>query len=515
LLLRGAQERMSSEELAFAAAARVSQREVDSNRLRVYRWVCDSRRSAATRCCTGVRAGWSPASWREKLTDQAGLSSDVHQNAQLPAGEALEAVERKLAALPVLVSPGEIVSLRAALANAAAGRSFVVHAGDDRAGDRADGPTRERSIEGTFRLLVAQVILLTYLSGLPSVKIGFVERSVTMADCLSDDQCVTDGSLLASASVKMYSDWAMSLNMLRAIAKSTGSMMDWVDLIYTQLQAGANASGSGKIEEFEKSYPKAKPLLELVTRIDEALRFVTGCGVDVSNDVFREPEFYTSMDLSSLWYEQAFTRTDATYGSDSSDFFMTSAHLLVVSAADLIHPNSPYLEFARGIYNPIAVRIDCETAPSKLTHVLEILNPENISGRVVLVAGMGAREIWQELPNLIGAVQSCSSPDVVWTCDPMWANNIKLPDGAQSPSFGLILAEIDAFFSICRAEGVAPGGLHLNMTSEEVKEVFGGAFSDDVPNKESSNNAITPRLNGLQALEIAYEAGHLLRHTRS
>mmetsp|Transcript_7168 Transcript_7168/g.19194 ORF Transcript_7168/g.19194 Transcript_7168/m.19194 type:complete len:516 (-) Transcript_7168:1445-2992(-) len=484
----------------------------------------DRRLRPCVRDCRASAEQWTPASWRDKVSayQRSIPAGDDAQSSvrvpQLPVGDALEAVEKRLSALPVLVSPGEIVALRAALANAAAGRAFVVHAGDDRAGDSVSGESRGKSIEGTFRLLVAQVILLTYLSGVPTVKIGFVERSVTMADCLSDDECVTDGSQLAAASAQTYSDWALALNMLRAIAKSTGSMMEWVDLIYTQIQAGVDSSGKESIEEFEKSFPKAQPLLDLVTRVDDALRFVTGCGIDVSNDVFREPEFFTSMELSSLWYEQAFTRTDTTYGSSSNEFFTTSAHILVASASDLIRDGSPFLEFARGIYNPIAIRVGARTPPHELARAVETLNPRNLPGRVVITAGMGAREIWQYLPGVIAAVRSCKSPNVVWTCDPICANIVELKGGLRTSPFGLITAEIDAFFSICKAEEVIPGGLHLNMTGEQVSEVFGGAFTasneTSAPPSDGAKTSQNPRLNGLQALEIAYEAGQRLRQMR-
>jgi len=468
----------------------------------------NSRGNRSTLLCSSSKSEWSPDSWRKYLkTDQH--SSNI--SAFLPSGDVLEGVERKLTSLPILVSPGEIAALKESLKRACLGKAFVVHAGDPNASASQTG-SREKRIESTFRLLVAQVIVLAYLSGLPTVKIGFVEHSPIMADCLVEDACVSDVDQLAQASVSKYSDWAMALNMLRAIAKSTGSMMEWVDLIKTQIEDGAIAESSD-VKKFEKVHPKTAQFLRMITLVDDALQFVTACGVDVANDVFREPEFYTSSDLSTLWYEQAFTRNDKTYGT-KGEYFCTAGHLLVVNMENL-GSNSPYFEFLRGVENPICIRVGPSSDTSKICEMLTALNPKNDPGRIVILVGMGPEGMWKHFPNLIRTVETCKANNVVYCCDPMIENEAILRNGSRTRPFDLILAEVEAFFSVCEAESAIPGGIHLNMTGEQINEVFGGSFGFESRQVTSPGPGEQSRLNGLQALEIAYETGNCLRRLRN
>jgi len=407
------------------------------------------------------------------------------------------AAEAKLRSLPVLVSPGEIVMMKAALTKASNAKGFVFLAGDP----NETYAGMDIYIEGLFRLLVAQVILIAYLSGLPTVKVGWIDNKYLAAldpSATQSDQ-VSESELL-SAATNAYFFTASALNSWRALAKSTDSMMEWVDLVSDQLKH-ANGSGNEKIVKFQA----------LIDSIDDALRFVQACGVNIAQDsTFREPEFYSCTTLRSQWYHDALTRTDSTYGNSKVPF-CTSTHMLYIS--DNQQEDSDLcVNYLARITNPLCLSVSPSTNPAKLVDLVKKLNPNREAGKIVLSCGMGSSGVWQFLPTIMSMIKAANM-NVVWVCDPISQNNVVLENGITTRPFDLILAEIDSFFSVCSAADVHPGGIRMDVTAENVKEIFGGSFghvtSQDI--MKDFEGKWAPRLNGLQSLELAFEVGINLR----
>lgn len=453
---------------------------------------------------------WAPDSWRR---------FPALQQPEYPDAAALAEVEDRLARNPPLVFPGETERLKASLAAAGRGEAFVLQGGDC-AETFEDFSTA--SVEATFRLLIAQVISMSYLSGLPIVKIGriagqFAKPRSALTELTADGAEIPSyrGDIIHSSDpvaaarvpdperlVRAYSQSAASLNMLRALAKSSSSMREWTDHI---AELGGPAQQG------------------LVERIEDALSFVSACGVAVEgNAAFREPEFYTSHEALLLPFEQALTRwvaAPATRGGGSGDdgsaragaWWNTSAHMVWVGerTRQLDHA---HVEFLRGISNPIGVKVGPTTEPEYLLQILERLNPNNEEGRIMVIVRMGAEKVWRKLPPLLRAV-TAAGKHVVWSCDPMHENTIKTASGTKTRPVDLIQNEMMAFFSVHAAEGTVPGGIHLEMTGLSVTECLGGGESP-VTEKSLADNyqsACDPRLNGSQALEMAIAAGKRLR----
>lgn len=472
------------------------------------------RMTAATPASSGAEARpvagdgeWAPDSWRR---------FPALQQPEYPDAAALAEVEDRLARNPPLVFPGETQRLKASLAAAGRGEAFVLQGGDCA---ETFEDFSSASVEATFRLLIAQVIAMSYLSGLPIVKIGriagqFAKPRSALTEKTADGSEIPSyrGDIIHSSDpdeaarvpdpvrlVRAYSQSAASLNMLRALAKSTSTMTEWTDLIST---LGGPAQR------------------DLVERIEDALSFVSACGVAVEgNSAFREPEFYTSHEALLLPFEQALTRRVATRGGRGGDsggapsgaWWNTSAHMVWVGerTRQLDHA---HVEFLRGISNPIGVKVGPTTEPEYLLEILERLNPTNEEGRIMVIVRMGAEKVWRKLPPLLRAV-TAAGRHVVWSCDPMHENTIKTATGIKTRPVDLILNEMNAFFSVHAAEGTIPGGIHLEMTGLQVTECLGGGESPVSERSLADNykSACDPRLNGTQALEVAIAAGKRLR----
>jgi len=451
---------------------------------------------------------WAINSWRRFPA----LQQPVY-----PDETALAEVEDRLSRNPPLVFPGETERLKASLAAAGRGEAFVLQGGD--CAETFDDFSTT-SVEATFRLLIAQVIAMSYLSGLPIVKIGriagqFAKPRSALTEKTADGVEIPSyrGDIIHSSDpsaaarvpdperlVRAYSQSAAALNMLRALAKSSSSMGDWTDLISTL---------GGDTQR------------DLVEKIEDALSFVSACGVAVEgNAAFREPEFYTSHEALLLPFEQALTRYVAAHPSrsggdgtaSSGAWWNTSAHMVWVGerTRQLDHA---HVEFLRGISNPIGVKVGPTTEPEYLLQILERLNPTNEEGRIMVIVRMGAEKVWRKLPPLLRAV-TAAGKHVVWSCDPMHENTIKTASGVKTRPVDLIMNEMNAFFSVHAAEGTIPGGIHLEMTGlRDVTECLGGGESPVSERALADNyqSACDPRLNGSQALEVAIAAGRRLR----
>mmetsp|Transcript_11598 Transcript_11598/g.35439 ORF Transcript_11598/g.35439 Transcript_11598/m.35439 type:complete len:447 (+) Transcript_11598:175-1515(+) len=418
------------------------------------------RRCCVKRSCkvATVMQAWRPDSWR---------SCEGVESAQSLTN---------VAKYPPLVHAGEVERLRAKLSKVQAGEAFLLKAGD-REEDFA--LTQGENTESTFRLLVAQVIIIAYFSGLPVVKVGHVggdfERTGPYG-VKSDDEAQVN---------KSYFQASASLNLLRAVAKSTTSMLDWT--AFVEKVAG----------------DRYKAFLE---QIEDSLGFVQAAGLDVYNEDFREPEFYSAHDLNLIPYEEALSRQD-----EGDKWYSTAAHMHWISMRRMTEAHSTYLS---GVRNPVSIRVDSDTDLDKLVQIIKKINPANETGKITLSISFGASHIWSKFPKVVRKVEEASL-SVLWANDPMRKNVLQTDNGCLSCPVELILTEVASFFAICVQMGIVPGGIYLDMTGKDISECIGGIGSikdEDVLCEAGPN--MSPRLNSEQGLQVAFEVGRLLRQVK-
>lgn len=444
---------------------------------------------------------WNPKTWR---------SHPILQQPVYPDNETLHKVETRLSQNPPLVFPGELARLRAYLSRAATGDAFVLQAGD--CAESFDH-FRAQSVAETFRVLVAQTLAISYISGLPVLKIGrvagqFAKPRSSPTERVEDmdipvyrgdivNSVVPDGNMRVpdpQRLLRAYSQSAASLNMLRALAKSTDSMMEWVELI-------------GRLAPARYSH--------FVEQIDDALNFLKACGLDVMSSVeglqnMREPEFYSSHEALLLPYEAALTR-EYVNRDGRSGWYCSSAHMLWVGERTR-QLDGAHVEFLRGIDNPVGIKVGPTVEPEEVLRLLDALNPNNEEGKIMLIVRMGCDKLPEALPPLLRVVKQ-EGRNVVWSIDPMHGNTIQV-NGIKTRPLDRILKEIDGFFEAHRAEGTVPGGVHLEMTGEEsVTECLGGEINEITEDilRDNYKSMCDPRLNGLQSMEVAFEVGERLR----
>ena len=436
---------------------------------------------------------WKPDSWRNKPAR--------HLPTDYPDPEALGAVETALSGYPPLVFAGEARTLRASLAKVARGEAFLLQGGDCAESFKEFHPN---NIRDTFRVLLQMAVVLTFGAAMPVIKVGRIAGQ--FAKPRSSPTETVDGLTLPSYRgdningmefsadartpdpnrlLQAYGQAAATLNLIRAFA--TGGYADLTNVHRWNL-------------EFVSDNAQEDRYRALADKISEAITFMEACGVDGRNvRAIREVDFYTSHEALLLGYEQAMTRVDST----SDKWYDTSAHMLWIGDRTR-QPDGAHVEFCRGVENPIGVKCGPSLDPDDLIALLDVLNPHNEEGRIVLIARFGAEKAAAGLPPLVRRVRA-EGRNVVWSCDPMHGNTIKARDGLKTRRFDAILAEVGAFFDVCRAEGAYPGGVHFEMTGQNVTECLGG--SKEVSEADLSSRYHThcdPRLNANQALELAF-----------
>ena len=355
-------------------------------------------------------------------------------------------------------------------------------------------------------------VVLTFGGGLPVVKLG--RMAGQFAKPRSSDTETRDGATLPSYRGDIvngpdftrearvpdpsrmefaYMQSAATLNLLRAFA--TGGYADLHQVHRWNLG-------------FVERSPLASRYADLAHRIDETLSFMQACGMSDLPQV-RETEFYTSHEALLLPYEQALTRVDSTTG----DSYACSAHFLWIGDRTR-QPDGAHVEFLRGVKNPIGMKVGPSMDAGELVRLTEILNPANEKGRLTLISRMGADGVEKHLPALIRAVER-EGVSVVWSCDPMHGNTIASSSGLKTRPFDRIMAEIETFFAVHRAEGTHPGGLHVEMTGQNVTECTGGtgAVTDDALSMRYRTHC-DPRLNAEQSLEVAFLLAENLKAAR-
>lgn len=449
-----------------------------------------------------MSGNWSPDSWRKK---------PIVQVPDYPDADALNAAENRLRTYPPLVFAGEARKLRAQLADAAEGKAFLLQGGDCAESFAEFHPN---NIRDTFRVLLQMAVVLTFASGKPVVKVGRLAgqfakpRSsdveevggVTLPSYRGDminDMAFTAESRAADPErmVQGYNQSAATLNLLRAFAQ--GGYADLHEVHRWNL-------------EFVSSGAQAEKYAALADRIDEAMTFMAACGLtsDVAPQL-RETDFYTSHEALLLGYEEAMTRVDSTSG----DWYDTSAHLLWIGDRTR-QLDSGHVEFMRGISNPIGLKTGPSQTVDGLLGLIDALNPRNDPGRLVLISRMGHDQVEEKLPELVRAVAR-EGKKVVWTCDPMHGNTIKAQSGFKTRPFDRILQEVRGFFAVHDAEGTHAGGVHIELTGQNVTECTGGAQAiTDEGLSDRYHTHCDPRLNASQSLELAFLVGEHLKAKR-
>jgi 3-deoxy-7-phosphoheptulonate synthase len=449
-----------------------------------------------------VSQSWSPSSWRGK---------PIRQAPDYPDAAALAAVETRLKTHPPLVFAGEARSLKASLAQVGAGKAFLLQGGDCAESFAEFHPD---NIRDTFRVLLQMAVVLTFAAGLPVVKVGRIAGQ--FAKPRTTDTETRDGVTLPSyrgdninamefdaASrtpdparlMQAYAQSAATLNLLRAFAQG-----GYADLHNVHRWTLGFIAGS----------PAGERYRALAQRISETLEFMEACGITPdSTPQLRATDFYTSHEALLLGYEQAMTRIDSTSG----DWYDTSAHLVWIGDRTR-EPEGAHVEFCRGIKNPIGLKCGPSLGEDDLLKLLAVLNPENIPGRMTLICRFGADKVGEKLPRLVRAVTR-EGAQVVWSCDPMHGNTISAQGGLKTRSFERILKEVKSFFEVHRGEGTHAGGVHFEMTGQNVTECLGGAQAiseDDLARRYQTH--CDPRLNANQALELAFLIAEGLRTER-
>ncbi len=450
-----------------------------------------------------MNANWTPDSWRTK---------PIRQVPSYPDEEALREVEARLASFPPLVFAGEARKLRRKLARVAEGKGFLLQGGDcaeSFAEHSAD------NIRDFFRVFLQMAVVLTYASGQPVVKLGRIAGQ--FAKPRSDDFETRDGVTLPSyrgdiinsiefdeearipdphRQLQAYRQSAATLNLLRAFAQGGYANLEHVH----RWTLG-----------FLRDTPMAGRYREIADRITDTMRFMRACGInpDTAHQL-RTTDFYTSHEALLLGYEQALTRIDSTSG----DWYATSGHFLWIGDRTR-DPEGAHVEFLRGVQNPIGIKAGPTMTPDDLLKLIEILNPENDPGRLTVITRFGADKVASGLPPLIRAVQR-EGFKVVWSCDPMHGNTIKTDAGYKTRPFDRVLAEVRAFMQVHAAEGTHAGGIHIEMTGQNVTECTGGARA--IAESDLSDRYHThcdPRLNAAQALELAFLIAGEMSHADS
>lgn len=443
---------------------------------------------------------WTPSSWRDFPALQLPTYKDQ---------AALKAVEARLRKAPPLVFAGEARSLKSQLADAVNGQAFLLQGGDC-AESFADFSSD--NIRDTFRVLLQMAVTLTFAASSPVIKVGRIAGQ--FAKPRSSDEETIDGVTLPSYRGDVINDIAftsesrepdperlwrayaqsgLTLNLLRAFAKG-----GYADLHRVQRWTMSFVANS----------PQAERYIDLATRIQDALKFMQACGVDPNNAIIRETEYFTSHEMLLLPYEEAMTRTDSTTG----DWYNTSAHMLWIGERTR-QLDGAHIHFAKGISNPIGVKVSQKMDEDELIRLIDALNPHNEPGRLTLITRMGADNILDHLPRLLRAVKR-EGKNVVWSCDPMHGNTIT-ENRYKTRPFDRILAEVINFFDAHNAEGTYAGGVHFEMTGTDVTECLGGG--QNITSKDLEDRYHThcdPRLNAQQSLELAFQISSKLKEHR-
>ena len=443
---------------------------------------------------------WTPDGWR---------AHPAAQQPDWPDPAALDAALDELRRLPPLVFAGEARNLTEALAAAHDGSAFLLVAGDCAESFEAfsaDG------IRDKLKIILQMSVVLTYGSGVPTLKVGrmagqFSKPRSSLTETRNGlelpsfrGDTVNDFAFDAAARrpdparlVRAYHQSASTLNLARAFTK--GGFAD-LSRVHAWNQEFVGASPEG--ERYEA----------LADEIERALRFMAACGIDLNAELqLHQVDFWTAHEALLLGYEEALTRRD----SITDDWYDCSAHLLWLGERTR-QLDGAHVEFLSGVRNPLGVKVGPGATPHEVVALCERLNPRREPGRLVLFSRMGAARIGDALPPLLRAVKMSGHP-VVWACDPMHGNTYQHASGYKTRDFTDVMTELHGFFAACRSADVWPGGVHVELTGEDVTECLGGSeavLADQLERRYET--MCDPRLNARQSLDLAFRVAELLRH---
>jgi 3-deoxy-7-phosphoheptulonate synthase len=437
-------------------------------------------------------AKWTPDSWRQAEARQLPLWPDAAKAA---------AVEAEMRRYPPLVFAGEARELTSRLADVVHGKAFLLQGGDCAESFAEFHPN---NIRDTFRVLLQMAVTLTFASHMPVVKVGRMagqfakprsadteeQGDVSLPSYRGDivnDIAFEEASRIPDPErqKRAYMQAASTLNLLRAFA--TGGYANLHQVHKWNL-------------DFVARSPWAERYAEVASRIGEALAFMQACGISPDTvPQLKGTEFYTSHEALLLGYEEAMTRQDSLTG----DWVDTSAHMLWIGDRTRFE-GSAHVEFLRGVLNPLGLKCGPSLKADELLRLIDTLNPANEPGRLTLISRFGADKVEAHLPALVRAVQR-EGRHVIWSCDPMHGNTVKAGSGFKTRPFDRILAEVRQVFGVHRAEGSYMGGIHIEMTGQNVTECTGGAIAvTDEGLGDRYHTHCDPRLNAGQALELAF-----------
>ncbi|MBC8208164.1 MAG: 3-deoxy-7-phosphoheptulonate synthase class II [Desulfobulbaceae bacterium] len=443
-------------------------------------------------------APWTKSSWQQH---------PVLQQPNWPDKAALNQVLGDLSNRPPLVFAGEIRALKDLLAKASQGEAFLIQGGDC---SEDFSQVTAPKIRETLKVLLQMAVVLTYAGGKPVVKLGRIAGQ--FAKPRSADTEMVNGVELPSYRGDMvnsaepiaaaripdpnriregYYMAASTLNLLRAFTRGGFASLQRVHAWN---------------QEFVAQSPMGRSYDRVAKQLSQAMQFMETIGIPTDIPQIRQAQFFTSHEALLLGYEEAMTREDSTGGG----WYDCSAHMLWIGERTR-QIDGAHVEFLRGVNNPIGVKIGPDYDLENVKQLIETLNPENEAGRLTLITRLGMKNIEKVLPPLLREAKR-EGYNIVWSCDPMHANTYTAPSGLKSRSFNDILSEITCFFETHWSEGTIPGGIHLEMTGENVTECTGGARN--IIDEDLANNYLTtcdPRLNAEQSLEVAFQIAEMIR----
>ena len=454
---------------------------------------------------------WTPSEWRQY---------PAAQQPRYPDAAHLARVTAELALRPPLVFAGEARHLQSRLAKVALGQAFLMQGGD--CAESFDAPVNAGGAAGAtgdardmLALLLQMSVVLTYAAALPVVKVGRIAGQFAKPRSSNTERVgelelpayrgdIINGTAFTAQArapdpermLRAYAHCATTLNLLRAYAHG-----GFADLHQVHRWTQAFVAGS----------PQGARYAELADRITDALAFMQACGVTGdSAPHIREVDVFTSHEALLLPFEEALTRQDPLTG----EWFDCSAHMVWIGERTR-QLDGAHIAFASGLRNPLGMKVGPTLAPDELLRLIDRLDPHNEPGRLTLISRMGASQINGALPALVRATRAAGR-HVIWACDPMHGNTMKTSDGTKTRSFDTVLTETRSFFEVLQTEGQYPGGIHVEITPDNVTECTGGAQGlTDSHLQDRYETACDPRLNGSQSIELAFLLAETIKAGRA
>ena len=444
---------------------------------------------------------WKPDSWK---------TFEASQQPIWPDHNSLQKVLEELSALPPLVFAGEARNLTEQLAAVSRREAFMLQAGD--CAESFD--TSADSIRDRLRVILQMAVILTYYTGVPVVKVGRIAGQ--FAKPRSSDTETVDGLELPSFRGHMVNDINFNEDSRAANPKRLLTAYNRAAATLNLLRAFTKGgfAALSRVHQWNREFVAASPAGQryeaLADEIDRAVSFMQACGMDGDKlSELSEVDFHTSHEALILGYEEALTRQDSLTG----EWYDCSAHMLWIGerTRDL---DGAHIEFLRGVNNPIGCKLGPDANAEDVLTLCETLNPEKVPGRLTLISRMGAETVTEKLPAILEAVKEAGHP-VVWVCDPMHGNTFSTENGHKTRHFDDVLKEITGFFEAHKKVGTYPGGVHLELTGDDVTECLGGGAQLDAEDLSKRYETMCdPRLNGSQSIDIAFRIAELLHSSQ-